>query len=1117
MDTQEKGLIDWFARNPVAANLIMFFVFGAGLLSLSDMSKEMLPRTDKRVVSISASYPGAAPIEVEKGVVLPMEAALEGLRGIKKISSDANRDLAKIRLEIEPNEDINEMMTLIENRIDAITNFPDDLEKPSVQRSKNNSWAMGISVYGDMTERQKKLLGDQVFDELQALPEVKDVRLWGAGKYEISIEVKEDRLRELNLTLSEVAAAVRASSMDLPAGMIKTINGNVMVRTEGKAYVGSDFENIILRSQIDGTRLLLSDVAVVKDAFRESVYTNRFDRKASFTLGIFTLEDQNLLDISEAVHRYTRKKQAELPAGLNISVFNDEAYPLNGRLAMMSENLLIGGILVAIVLGLFLNLKVALWVMVGIPLSFAGAFWLMPMGSVTVNIMSLFAFIMVLGIVVDDAIVIGESVFTEVDADYQRQLAAGLPQGALYTASLATVVAGTRRVALPSTIGVLTTMAAFLPLMFLGGSFDGITKAISVVVILCLTFSLIESKLILPAHLVGLKLGRAPTGLAAPIDRAQKSVSRWLQGFIENTYLPGLKIALENRFVTLAGFVSVLIIVLGITSSGIVRFEFFPNVAGDDVRAEITMQDGASAESITETMDAVEDAIYKIDRRYRESSPDGAGLVEHVAFFVRSDVSVIFRVNLIKSELRSVAATEIEKMWREEVGLLPNVRKQRYVASEGPSGPKISLSLSGADPEELTQAGAELQQYLAKFPGVYDIYNSQGSGSKEVLINLKPYANQVGVRLVDVARQVRQAFYGEEVQRIQRDSDTVKVMVRFPYEARRSISTLENMHIRTASGEAIAIGEVADIRLGVGLTAIDRLDRKRTVTVTAEVEIDKIESGDVVRDVKMNFVPGLFEKYPSVEFRLSGSSRETNEYYVKMATAMLAGCFMIFGLLAVPLRSYVQPIVIMSVIPFGFIGAVFGHMLFGVPINILSCLGIVALAGVVVNDSLILVEFANRGRAEGLSASEAILNAGGRRFRAILLTTLTTFVGLFPILFETSVQAQFVIPMALSLSFGILSASGITLVLIPCLYLIVESNHRFVSALLLVLLLIAIGYLLVFIGVIGMQVFIVIAAMAALAVGGLFVAKMAGYVPESEGVVSADVPTARYTDGQTGI
>ena len=1098
MDTDGKGLIDWFARNPVAANLIMFFVFSAGLLSLSNISKEMIPRTDVRVVSISASYPGAAPIEVEKGVVLPMEAALEGLQGVKKISSDANRDFARVRLEIEPNEDINEVMTLIENRINGITNFPDDLEKPTVQRSKFKSWAMGVSVSGEMSELQKKLLGDKIFDELQALPEVKDLNLWGAGTYEISIEVDEERLRELNLTLGEVAAAVRSSSLDLPAGMIKTANGDVMVRTEGRAYVGSDFEDIIVRGQVDGTQLRLSDVAVVKDAFRENVRLNRFDRQSSFTLGIFSLEDQNLLDISEAVHRYTAQKQAELPTGLKITVFNDEAYPLKGRLTMMSENLLIGGILVAIVLGLFLNIKVALWVMVGIPLSFAGAFWLMPLGSVTVNIMSLFAFIMVLGIVVDDAIVIGESVFSEVDADYQRRLAAGLPQGAPYTASLATVVAGTKRVATPSTIGVLTTMAAFFPLMFLGGSFDGITKAISVVVILCLIFSLIESKLILPAHLVGLSLGKAPTGLAAPIDRAQKKVSLWLQGFIENIYLPGLKVALENRFITLASFISVLIIVLGITSSGIVRFEFFPNVAGDDVRAEITMQDGASAESITETIDVVESAIYKIDSRYREASPDGAGLVEHVAFFVRSDVSVVFRVNLVKSELRSVAATEIEKMWREEVGLLPNVRKQRYVASEGPTGPKISLSLSGADPEELTLAGVELQQYLAQFPGVYDIYNSQGSGSKEILINLKPYATQVGVRLVDVARQVRQAFYGEEVQRIQRDSDTVKVMVRFPYEARRSISTLENMHIRTAAGEAIAIGEVADIRLGVGLTAIDRLDRKRTVTVTAEVEIDKIESGDVVRDVKTNFVPALLEKYPSVELRLSGGTRETNEYFVKMAAALLAGCFMIYTLLAVPLRSYVQPIVIMSVIPFGFIGAVFGHMLFGVTINILSSLGIVALAGVVVNDSLILVEFANRGRSEGLSAVEAILNAGRRRFRAILLTTLTTFVGLFPILFETSVQAQFVIPMALSLSFGILFASVITLVLIPCLYLIVESNHRLVSSLLLVLLLVAVCYLLVFVGVMTISIFIVMAAIAALGVGGLLMAKFAGYVPESE-------------------
>jgi multidrug efflux pump subunit AcrB len=1083
MESKTAGLIGWFAKNPVAANLLMILIFCAGALSLLNISKEMFPRSEINIVSVTALYPGAAPIEVEKGVILPMESALEGLQGIKKISASADRDFARIDLEIESNEDINEVMTQIENRIDGITNLPEDIERPNVKRVEQNLWALGISVYGNMTQQEKKIIGDEVYDELLALPAIKEVQLWGAGTYEISIEVQEDRLRAYNLTLSEVASAVRLSSLDLPAGMIRTESGNLLVRAEGKAYRGGDFENIVLRSDLDGTRLLLGDVADVRDGFTDSIFQNRFNQQQAITLGVFSLKGQNLLNISEAVHAYTEEKQQSLPQGLSISVFDDEAYYLNGRLDMMSDNLLLGGILVALVLGMFLNLKVALWVIVGIPVSFAGAFWLMPFGSVTLNILSLFAFIMVLGIVVDDAIVIGESVFSEAKEDYRNKLAAGQIPAEGYRASAEIVVAGTKKVATPSTIGVLTTMAAFFPIMFVTGSFDGITKAIGIVVILCLIFSLIESKLILPAHLVGLKFGDRSSGFLATLNHCQTTISDGLERFIEKVYQPLLKVALRQRYTTLAVFFALLIVTLGSINSGIVRFEFFPNVPGDNVQAQITMQDGASAESLAKTVDKIESAIYRIDRRYRDENPDSVGLVEHVGFFISSDVSANFRVVLTRAELRSVSATEIERQWRAEVGLLPNVSKQRYFSTDGPSGAAISLSLSGTNPDELVLAGMELQQYLGQFPGVYDIYNSQGSGSKEVLIQLKPSASQLGIRLSEVATQVRQAFYGEEAQRIQRDSDTVKVMVRYPIKERRAISTLENMHIRTPNGDAVAIGDVANISLGMGLTEIDRLDRQRTLTVTAEVEADKLQSGMVINDVRDQFVPTLLEKYPSVSYRLSGGSKEQREYYVKLAVSLLAALFMIYGLLAVPLRSYIQPLVIMSVIPFGFIGAIIGHVIFGMVINMLSIFGIIALAGVVVNDSLILVEFANRGRRNNLSTEQAILNAGKKRFRAILLTTLTTFVGLLPVLFETSLQAQFVIPMALSLSFGILFASSITLVLIPCLYLVVEANLWYFKMLVTLLLVSLIPLLSVWLGFFSSTV-------GALLVGILFVAML---------------------------
>jgi len=1096
MELKTNGLIDWFTRNSVAANLVMVFIFCAGAIALLTVSKEMFPRSDLNLISVTASYPGAAPVEVEKGVILPMEAALEGLQGIKKITSAASRDFARVYLEIEPNEDLNEVRSRIENRIDGITNLPQDLEKPQIKRVAQNLWALGVSVYGPMTQKQKKNIGDEIYDDLLALSSVKEVQLWGAGTYEISIEVDENRLRALNLTLAEVASAVRQSSLDMPAGMIRTNAGNLLVRTEGKAYRGEDFSAIVVRSGADGTQLLLDDVADIRDGFTDSIWKNRFDRQDSVTLGVFSLKGQNLLSISEEVHAYVEQKQKTIQGGLKLSVFNDQAYYLNGRLSMMSQNLLMGGFLVALVLGMFLNIKVALWVIVGIPVSFAGAFWLMPLGGVTINILSLFAFIMVLGIVVDDAIVIGESVYSEVKQDYREKLAAGELVEGRYRANAETVVRGAQRVATPSTIGVLTTMAAFLPIMFVGGSFDGFTRAISIVVILCLTFSLIESKLILPSHLVGLKFGETKSSWLARFNRYQGKISNGLESFIEGVYQPLLRRALEDRYTTLAAFVAMFILILGAVNSGIARFEFFPTVPDDNIQAQIIMQDGASSQSLEKTIDEVESAIYRVNDRYVLENPDSNGLVEHVSFFISSDVEASFRVALVKAEFRDISAIEVERLWRNEVGLLPDVRKQRYFSTDGPSGAAISLSLSGTDPDELILASVELQQYISQFPGVYDSYNSQSSGSKEVLVKLKPHASQVGVRLADIARQVRSAFYGEEAQRIQRDSDTIKVMVRYPAKERQAISTLENMHIRTASGEAIAIGEVAELTLGTGLTAIERMDRMRTVTVTAEINVDQVQSGDVIEDVREKFVPQLIAKYPSVEFRLSGGSQEQREYYVKLGVGLLASLFMIYGLLAVPLRSYIQPLVIMSVIPFGFIGAVIGHVLFGISVNMMSIFGIIALAGVVVNDSLILVEFANRGREANQTIEQSILDAGQKRFRAILLTTLTTFVGLLPLLFETSLQAQWVIPMALSLSFGILFASTITLLLIPCLYLVVETNQRLIKAILTAILLIAVVLLTAASGIFSFAVAGTLASLVGFGAICLVVMRMMGYFPE---------------------
>jgi multidrug efflux pump subunit AcrB len=1037
-ESNSYGLIGWFTKNPVAANLLMLFIIVAGAISAFTISKDMFPRTDRNIVQVSAVYPGAAPVEVEKGVILPIESALQGLSGIKEMRSKASRDVASIELDIEPSQDINEVMARIEDRISSILNFPDDLEKPSVSKFEDISWVTGVAVSGPLDEFQRKELGQEIRDELLELSQVKKVILWGVDDYEISIEVKEQRLRELNMTLAEVAKAVRESSLDLPAGMIRSDSGNILVRTEGKAYSGEQFENLVLRSYADGSQLLISDVATVRDTFQESSTFVHFDKESAVTLGIFSLEDQNLLAIDEAVKSYIEKKSETLVDGLTIEQFEPLSFHLRGRLDMMLSNLAMGAILVAVVLTLFLNVQVGFWVLLGIPVSFLGAFWLMPINPypVTVNVLSLFAFIMVLGIVVDDAIVIGESIYTEAQQKAAKVL--GNDKNGVFTARIEDVIEGAKKVAIPSTIGVLTTMAAFAPMLFIGGVVAGFQEAIAVVVILCLIFSLIESKLILPAHLVGMKIGGVSQSRFKFIGKMQAQVDKALKHFIANKYQPALAYCLKRRYLTVSFFLGLLIIAGGAVNSGIAKFEFFPNVPSDTVRAEVIVYDGTSASSMADILTTIEGAAYRVDESYRQQYPEGKGLVKHLLFYAGSDTSGTFIVSLVPSEDRLISSLTFEKLWREEVGQLPNVRKQRYFASTNAGGgAKINFQLSGSNPEQLLQASDLLQNKLAQYNGVFDIYNSQGTGGREIQISLKPYASQIGISLADVGRQVRQAFYGEEVQRIQRGVDRVKVMVRYPKDERDSVASLENLLIRTKSGQAIQIGQVADIKLGQGLSTISRTDRKRTVDVTADVDSSKVQTGTVVSDITDNFIPKLLEQYPQVEFDLGGSTKEENTLIMRTMIGFAAALFLIYGLLAVPLRSYVQPLVIMSVIPFGFIGAVIGHILFGISLNMLSILGLVALAGVVVNDSLILVEFINRRQGAGETMDDSIMSAGKQRFRAIVLTTLTTFVGLLPMLFETSMQAQFVIPMAISLSFGIVFATTMTLILVPCCYRIV--------------------------------------------------------------------------------
>jgi multidrug efflux pump subunit AcrB len=736
---------------------------------------------------------------------------------------------------------------------------------------------------------------------------------------------------------------------------------------------------------------------------------------------VSSVGDQSEIAIAEAVKAYIDARQESLPQGIGLAYWGDRSFYLKGRLDMMMRNMALGALLVFLCLGVFLRLTVAFWVIIGIPICFLGALWLMPFSPwpASINMLSLFGFILVLGIVVDDAIITGESAYSETRKHGQ---------------SIDNVIIGAQKVAVPATFGVLTTIAAFAPLLFVEGQASAFLQAIAVVVILCLVFSLIESKLILPAHLAHMGGRHASDDEAGAFTRLRRRFANGLEHFVETRYAPLLDRALANVSVTLALFVASLLLVVGLVAGGAMRFVFFPDVPSDFIQVQASLADGSAPAQRNAALDRIERAVYELDQEHNRAT--GEDLVRHVALFTQGDTGGQLVVELTKSEERSVTTYELNDRLRDRVGEIAGAKELRFASTTNPGGgPPIEFRLRGTAVEALEAAAAELMVHLQSYQGVYDINSSISAGTQEVRLSIRPHAEVLGLSQADLGRQVRQAFFGEEAQRIQRGRDDVRVMVRYPLEERRSLQDLANMRVRTPAGDEVPFSEVAEVSIGTSYTAINREDRQRTVTVTAYADSANIEPGAVVKQVRSEYIPTLLDRYPTVRADLGGSSLEEQRMQRGLMLAGLTSMFLIYALLAIPLKSYAQPLLIMSVIPFGMIGAALGHMITGQAFSMFSMYGIIALAGVVVNDSLILVDFVNRARLEGTSLRDAVVQAGVRRFRPVLLTSLTTFFGLVPILLERSVQAQFIIPMATSLAFGILFATVITLFLIPALYI----------------------------------------------------------------------------------
>lgn len=908
MDTQ-KGILAWFARNSVAANLLMWALLVGGLFSTVLINKEVFPSFELNLLNISVAYPGAAPQEIEEGINIKIEEAIQDINGIKKVTSVASEGVGSITVEVEDGYEVQTVLDEAKLRLDAISTFPVNIEKPNIYQIKPENNVIWVSVYGDMTLHDMKELAKSVRDDLTQLPAVTRAKVTGVRDYEIAIEVSEDKLREYGLTFTQVALAVQNSSFDLPGGSIRAQDGDILLRTKGQAYTGDDFANIVVTTRPDGSRVMLPQVATIKDDFEERLEYTRFNGKPAAIIEVTSVDDQNALDIAAQVKQYVEDRRATLPANAQLDTWGDMTHYLKGRLNMMMSNMFYGALLVFIILAMFLDLKLAFWVMMGLPVCFLGTMLIMPLEpfSMTINMLTLFAFILVLGIVVDDAIVIGESAYTEVER---------------HGHSVDNVIRGAKKVAMPATFGVLTTIAAFIPMLMVSGPMGIIWKSIGMVVILCLAFSLVESKFILPAHLAHMKFKKpgAPRGF---FGRLKANFNDRVQHFIHHSYRNFLERCIKQRYNVVAAFIGVLILSIALVASGKVRWVFFPDIPSDFIQVQLEMDEGSSEENTLKVVQSIEEALYKMNDKMEQDN--GYQVVKHSFINMSSRTSAFIFAELTKGEDREVDGVTIAAAWREQLPELLSVKKLSFNASTNDAGGDISFRLTSSDLDELSAASKELKQKLASYEGVYDIADNFSSGSHEIRLKIRPEAEALGLTLSDLARQVRYGFYGYEAQRILRNKEEIKVMVRYPLEQRRTVGYLENMLIRTPTGTSVPFSTVAQIEKGESYASITRVDGKRAITITANANKNIVEPSKVVQEIQKDYLPQLQAKYPKIQTALDGGSLDEQNAMVGLMQGFFFALFTIYALMAIPLKSYSQPLIIMSVIPFGIIGALFGH------------------------------------------------------------------------------------------------------------------------------------------------------------------------------------------------
>ena len=1040
-------VIAWFAHNSVAANLLMVLIIVSGAMSAFTVKQEVFPEFSLDRITIEVPYLGAAPEEVEQAVNIRLEEAVQGIDGIKQITSTASEGMGSLMIELELGADPRKVADDVKSRVDAIDTFPDETEKPIVREILSRRQVIDITISGRTNEVTLKTLAEQVRDDLSADAAITQVEIINARPYEISIEVSETALRRHGLTFDAVALAVRRSSLNLPGGSLRTDGGEILLRTIGQAYRGAEYESLVLLTRPDGTRLRLGEVATVVDGFAQTDQLARFDAEPSVLLSVFRVGEQSALEIADVVDSYVAEAGARMPVGISLTTWQDQAQILDDRLSLLLRNGATGFVLVFIVLALFLELRLALWTCLGIPISFLGALWFMPGLDVSINEISLFAFILVLGIVVDDAIVVGENIYTHQERHGEGRRGA---------------IEGAQEISVPVIFAVLTTVAAFVPLMLVPGMMGKIFRVIPLIVIPCLLFSLVESLQILPAHLSHIPTPKARKG---SWGRFQGLFANGLKRFIRVAYRPALDLALRWRYSTAAVGAASLVLTGGMVLGGWVNFHFFPSIEADFMSAAVTMPQGTPATSTSEAIGRLEAGVEAL--RGELVARDGVDPFRHVlasvgdqpmaaqggspfgAIMSRTSSNIgEVTVELASSADRSQTSEMLGNRWRELTGIIPEATEVKFTATMMSPGDDVDVQLTGGDTEQLRAAADAVKARLVEYAGVFEIADSFRQGKQEMQLGIKPAAETLGLTLQALGRQVRQAFYGEEAQRIQRGRDDVRVMVRYPEDERRSLGDLDHMRIRTPDGGEVPFGQVAVVEPGRGFASIKRVDRQRAINVTAAVDAAVTSSQAVIDDLETRILPDVLAAFPGVNYSFEGAQAEQRDAVGGLQRGFGLALLVIFALLAIPLRSYIQPLIIMGAIPFGLVGAVWGHILLGLDVTMMSMFGLVALTGVVVNDSLIMVDFINRKQERHRDLDIAVREAGAARFRPILLTSLTTFVGLAPLMAERSFGAQFMVPMAVSLAFGVLFATFITLILVPTAYLIVDDFKRGVRTLL---------------------------------------------------------------------